>query len=184
MRDTIGELWIQTRIATTFGYNILCIFNTLVTRKLQVVCGHFTYRTTALLSEMYIFCVRARFEIRMAIYSSKHGLESLFDKPFVRIITHNLKTPGPIRMFCILNNSSTIQRHCLSVLELHERFHWRATALGTHRSFFHKTLCAHTESLYILRYLVHNYDNKTHAPYDCIVVHTKRWLYCQRCIVL
>ena len=27
------------------------------------------------------------------------------------------------------------------------------------------------------------HDNKTHVPYDCII-HTKRRLYCQRCIIL
>ena len=48
MWDTIGELWIQTRMANTFGYNILCVL-TLVARKLQVVYGRFTYWMTALL---------------------------------------------------------------------------------------------------------------------------------------
>ena len=68
MQDTIGELWIQTCIATTFRYDIWCML-TLVTRKLQVVCGHSTYQMTALLSEMPSFCVRAGCEIRMASYT-------------------------------------------------------------------------------------------------------------------
>ena len=34
MQDTMGELWVQTHIATTFWYNILCILS-LITRKLQ-----------------------------------------------------------------------------------------------------------------------------------------------------
>ena len=49
------------------------------------------------------------------------------------------------------------QRHSLCCLELHERFDWRASALGTHRLFFDKILCAFKANPYIHRYLVHNY---------------------------
>ena len=54
MRDTIGKLWVQTRSAPTFWYNILCVL-ILVTRKLPVVCWHSTCQMTALLSELSIF---------------------------------------------------------------------------------------------------------------------------------
>ena len=81
MRNTISELWIQIRIAATFRYNILGI-RTLVTRELQVACERYTYPTTALISEMYIFCVRARFEIRSASYASKHALQYLSNRLF------------------------------------------------------------------------------------------------------
>ena len=101
-----------TCIASAFGYDILGVL-TLVTRKLQVVCGCFTYQTTALLLEMSIFYVRAGCEIQMAIYAFKHASESLSYKPFVRTYTLNLKITGPIRMFCISNDSSAIQRHSL-----------------------------------------------------------------------
>ena len=114
MRDThctIGDLWNQTRIMSTFGYDILCLL-TLVTRKLQVVCGSFTYRTTALLSDIYIFCVRARCEMRMVIYASKHASESL-STSHLCILTHILKSTGPIRTFRISNDSSTIEKHSL-----------------------------------------------------------------------
>ena len=63
----------QIRIAATFGYDILGLL-TLFTR--------FTHRTTALLSEMYIFCVRVGFEIQIASYLSKHASKSLSDRPF------------------------------------------------------------------------------------------------------
>ena len=82
MRDTIGELWIQKRIAATFGYDIMSVL-ILVTRELQViVCGRFTHRMTALLMEMYIFCVRAGFEIRIASYAFKHASQSHANRPF------------------------------------------------------------------------------------------------------
>ena len=89
MRYMIGELWIQTCIATTFRYNILCVL-TRITRKLQVVCRHATYWMTALLSKMFIFFVRAGCEIWMASYVSKHALQSLSDKPLlcIQILRH------------------------------------------------------------------------------------------------
>ena len=95
IRDTIGELWIQIPIAANFGYDILGVL-TLITRELQVVCGRFTHRTTVILLEMYIFCVRAGFEIQIASYASKHASQSLSDRPFyaysvLRCITQKLK---------------------------------------------------------------------------------------------
>ena len=87
MRDTIGKLWIQTRIATSFQYDILCIF-ILVTWKLQVVYGPSTSWMTALLSEMPIFCIRAGYAIWLASYGSKHVSQCLSGKQFVRMYTH------------------------------------------------------------------------------------------------
>ena len=58
---------------------------TFVTRKLQVVCRCSMYRTTAQLSEMSTFCVRAGCEKRMASNASKHASQSLSDRPFVSI---------------------------------------------------------------------------------------------------
>ena len=81
MRDTIGELWTQIRIATTFGYDILGVL-TLVKRKLQVARGRSTQRTTALPSEMCILCVRVGLEMQVASYASKHASQSLSNRPF------------------------------------------------------------------------------------------------------
>ena len=80
MQDTIGKLWIQICITTTFQYNILCVL-TLLTWKVQVICGRSTYQKTALLLEIAIFCVRAECEIG----TSKHASQSLCDKPFLHI---------------------------------------------------------------------------------------------------
>ena len=157
MPDTISELWIQTYSTTIFQYNILCIL-TLGAWKLQVVYGHSTYRITALLSKMPIFCVRAGCEIRMVSYGSKHAQQSFSDKPFVHIYLsanfENFKSYDDIehmkRLLCY-------RRHSLCGLELHERSDWRATAPDMHRSFSDTTLCAYTASPYIHRYMVHNY---------------------------
>ena len=58
-----GELWIQTRITTTFRYYILCILR-LITHKLQVLYRRSTYRMTALISAMSNFLVRAGCKMR------------------------------------------------------------------------------------------------------------------------
>ena len=83
MWDTIGELWIQSCIAITFPYVILCLLIP-VARKLLVIYECPTDRVTALL-EMSIFCVRAGFEIQTASYAFEHILQSLFDKLFLCI---------------------------------------------------------------------------------------------------
>ena len=106
MPDMNGELWIQSRNATTFRYTILCIL-TLVTPKLMVVCWRCTYRMSARLPQMSIICVRGGCKILMARYASKCASQSLRDKPFLRIQctqTNNLKTSGHIWKFSILND--------------------------------------------------------------------------------
>ena len=69
MQNMIGELQIQTRIAITFQYGILCAL-TVVTWKQQVICECSTYQTTALVSEMSIFCVRVGCKIQNVSYTS------------------------------------------------------------------------------------------------------------------
>ena len=83
MRDTIGKLSIQTRIATTFWYDILCIY-TFGSPKLQVVYERSTYQTTVLLSEMAIFYIRAGCKIQMVGYGSEYASQCLSNKSFVR----------------------------------------------------------------------------------------------------
>ena len=50
---------------------------------------------------------------------------------------------------------------------------------------FSDTNCVHIlqACTYIAIWYATTHDNKTHVPYDCIL-HTKWWLYCQKCIVL
>ena len=72
------------------------------------VYGCYTYQTTAPLSEISVFCVRAGCKIQLASSSSKNISQSLFDKPFVHTYKHNLKTTGRIWTFYILNDCSNI----------------------------------------------------------------------------
>ena len=97
MRDRIGKLWIQTCIATSFRCDIFCVL-TLITQKLQVAYGSFTYQMTALLLKMSIFCVRAEYEIWLVSYQSKHASQSLSDKQFVPTYMHNLESTDHIYM--------------------------------------------------------------------------------------
>ena len=118
MRETISELWIQKCIETTLRYVVLCVL-TLATRKLQVVCRRCSYRTTPLLSEMYIFFVEDGFEIQMASSAFKHASQSLSDRPFLRIqcsLTLSLKISGLTWMFS-KSNECYIIRHILCVFQ-------------------------------------------------------------------
>ena len=82
----IEELRLQTQTMVSFRYANLCIL-TRITQKLQVVWGHITYPTTALLSELHIFWDTAAFEIRSVSYGSKHTLQSLFDNDTMYVPT-------------------------------------------------------------------------------------------------
>ena len=47
---------------------------------------------TAMLSKMSILCVKAGYEMRLASYASKHALQCLTVKVFVRTYTHAYRT--------------------------------------------------------------------------------------------
>ena len=177
-------------MATTFRYDFLCVL-TLVTRKLLVVCGRSTYRMTALLSDMSTLCVRAGCKIRMVSYASKHALQSLSDKPFLRIQctctctqTHNLKTSCHLWTFTKLNDSYIIE-DILRVVQSCNRDPTGElrpeTRIGC--SLIRHFVCILQARIYIADWFATTPDNETHVPYDCIL-HTKQWLCCQRCIVL
>ena len=86
--------------------------------------------------------LNARYEWRV---TPPYTHRNLFVTSHLCVLKHIiLITTGPIRTFCISNDSCTIRKHSLCGLELHERFDWRGTALATHRSFSDTTLCACT----------------------------------------
>ena len=165
----ITELWLQTCITAAFWYDILCVL-TFITWKLQVVSGDCTYRMTALLLDITIFCVRPGCEIQLASYGSKHALQSLFSKSFVHTCTHNFKTTVHIWTFCIPNNFSTIEDiPCVvwSCMRDMTKKLWPQTHIG--HSLI-KSWCVCTASSYIHRYCMWcatRHDNKTHVVYDC-----------------
>ena len=123
----IDEFWLQTRISLfpmhhfvhTYTYNSktkVCIMMFDLSNNCSTIRdiyfwfradGCSTYQTTALQLEMSIFCVRARCEVQLLSYGSKHVSQSLSHKPFVGASTRNLKITGCIWTFCISNNCST-----------------------------------------------------------------------------
>ena len=184
MRDTIGELWIQTQIATTFRYDILYVFK-VVTAKLQVVSRRSTYRMTALLSKMYILCVRAECEIRMVSYASKHALQSLSDKPY-SVFRHKTQ-----KLKVICGRSAYWTTAMLS----ETFFVWfrvaREIRLGNysprHASvvLWYSIVCVDFKPVYTSPFgmQLRLTTKLMHVPYDCIL-HTKWRLYCQSCIII
>ena len=124
MRDTIGELLVKTRIATSFWFVLCLCLLTLVTQKLQVIYEPCSYWVTALLSEMSIFCVIAGSIIRLVSYGSKHSLQFLSNKPFVPPYTHNLRTTGNVWTFNISNDCSTIGEILLELREIQSVILW------------------------------------------------------------
>ena len=152
MQDVNGRLWIQTCIITSFRYNILCVL-ILITRKLQVVYGHSTYRTTALVSKMYSWIERYGWQV---MATNTHC--SLFPTRHLYILTHILENNGhACKDILHIERLLYYQRHSSCGLELYERSNWKATATDMHQLFTDATLCVYTASPYILPFLVCNY---------------------------
>ena len=103
------------------------------------------------------------------------ALQSFAGKPFVGAYTHNLKTTGHIwTTFSKSNNCSTI-KDISCVVGLYWKPDWEAKAPDAHQLFYDTT--------YIPIWCLTTHDNKAHIAYDSIL-HTKWWLYDQRCIGL
>ena len=84
-------------------------FLTRITLKLYGVYERSAHHTTALLSDIDLYFVRAACELGSTSYASKHALRSLSDASFCTYVyTHNSKTNGRIRTFYLSNNYSTI----------------------------------------------------------------------------
>ena len=169
MQDTTGELWAQTRIATSSRHNILCVF-TLITWKLQVVFGLSTYRTTALLSVMSIFRFKAGCEIRLVSYGSKHASYSFFPISSLRVLTsitwklQVIYGRSAHRTTALLSETFLVWLRVAWEIQLE-------TNVRRHESvvFWYNIVClykpVHT-SLFGAK--LHEHDNKTHVPYDSI----------------
>ena len=141
-----------------------------LSRKLYIVCGRFTHRTTALLSEMSIFCVRAGCEYDWRVITLNMH-RSLFALNHLCVLTHITwkYNEDVLHIEWLLYYQSDFLRS----LKLHERPEFEGYD-PRHSSvvlFYIAIWCATT------------LDNKTHVPYDC-TLHIKGQLYCQWYIIL
>ena len=175
MQDTIGELWIQTHITTSFQYDILCIL-TLLTWKVQVVYGCCTYQMTPLVFEISIFCIKAGCKIQLVSYASKHALQCLLIN---HLCIHTLLS----WKLEVIHGYSAYQMTGLpseTVLLLFrvEWEIWLESYSPRHVSvvFWYNIVYVYCKLVHTLLFSAHatKHDNKTHLPYDC-KLHTK-WL--------
>ena len=112
------------------------------------------------------FCVRARCELQLVSYSSKHASQCLCNKQFVHGYGHNLKTTGHIWTFYISSNNSTIRDipwvlwSCMRDLTGELRLQ---TCISLSQIQHYVSTCILQSRIY-----ASTHDNKTHVPYDCI----------------
>ena len=134
--------------------------------------------------DVYFLCAGACCDIRLASYDSKHWAQFFSGKPFVRPYTPNLKTKGYIWMVSISNDCSTIvDILCVVYNCMRDSTGELRPQIRISRSLIQNCVYILQALIYIAIWCATTHDNKTHVPYDCIL-HTKWWLYCQRCIVL
>ena len=86
MHNTMGELWIQTHITTTFWYILCALTCTLihVTQTIQVICRHSTYWTTAVLSKVS-FLWKSWMQDMNSKLRPQTCIKVFYSKPFVVI---------------------------------------------------------------------------------------------------
>ena len=115
--------------------------------------------------------------MRSVGYGSKHASQrALSGKTLVRTYTHNTKTTDCIWTFYILKDCSTIEFACFLFYSC-----MRDTISELSLLTQHCVLILQARK-YIAIWCATTHDSKTHVPYVCIL-HTKRRLYCQQCII-
>ena len=173
----IGESWSQTRIATSFRYNIFAYLHSelknyrLYTNIVDIrwllyyrrwpfsvleLDVRYNWRVMALNTHRSFFpiihlCILTHITWKLqVIYGhSAYGMTAVLSETFLVWFT----VAREILQTCI---SHSLLQNCVCILQTHK---------------YITVWCATTP------------DSKTHLPYDCML-HTKRWLYCQRYIIL
>ena len=94
-----------------FIFLLLHLFHSSISQKLQGVSKWSIQWMTAQLSEIFLFLVRAASELRSVCYGSKYASWSLsyMYMQFLHNYTYNSNTNCCIRMFHLLNDSSSIR---------------------------------------------------------------------------
>ena len=98
-----------------FDFVLLSSFPSCITQKMCNIYKQSAHQTTALLSEIFLFLVRATCELRSASYGSQHTLQTSI-RHFVLTYMYTSKTKARIRTLYLTNDYSTIK---FSGLELY-----------------------------------------------------------------
>ena len=134
MRGTIGELWIQTHIASSFRSDTLCVYyNTLVTEKLYTgrICKFHILIDYSTMRDVYFLCLSW---IRLARYGSKYISQCRSCKQFVRTYPNNLRSIQVIYGSSAYGTNDPQSEAFFVCPQLHEISDWRATTPDTHQS--------------------------------------------------
>ena len=166
----IEEVWIQTCNATSFRY-ILCVLNT-CNPKTIVTCSiqmFYILNDSSTVLQWSILSVRARHEIQMASYGSKHALQSVSDKTSVGTYTklENFTSYKDIQHM----NDCYIIRDILCVV-----YSYMRDLTGELRpqtctgySLIQHCMCILQAHRFITIWCTTMHDNKTHILCDCIL---------------
>ena len=173
----------KTRIETSNWYDNLCVLRR-ITQKLRVIYGCSTYWTTALLSEMFIFCVRVGCVIQLVSYGSKHASQSLYHKPFVRTVLQRITWKLQVIYGCSAYQMTVLLSETFLVWF---RVAWeiRLESYGFRHSLvilWYNIVCVYHKPIHTSLFGV-QLRMTTKLIYDCIP-QTKLQLYCPRCIIL
>ena len=134
-----------------------------------------TDQTNALLSEIFLFLVRAACKLRLASYGPKHTSQWFSFMPFVHNYTYNSKTNGRIKMFYLLNDCSTVEDiYSLSYSYMQDMISelWHQICIAI--TFQHDILCTFTfitQKLQVIR---------RHSTYPMTALLSEMSIFCIR----
>ena len=182
----IGELWIQTCIATTLRYVVLCVL-TLVTQKLYRLYAKVLHIEWQLYYWRCLFSVLeldARYKWWVTHPNMQHSLFQMSNFCIYSVLRqlvwklHVTRGRSAYRTTALL--LETFSEWFQSCNRDLTRELQRETHIG-HSLIWH---CVCTTSPYIHCDWIGNHTWKQNSwHYDCLL-HNKRWFYCPRCIVL
>ena len=133
-------------MAPNTHYSLFFYIFSALTRELLVIHENSVYQTTTLLFKIPIFWVRAACKLWLVSYGFKSALQSVSDKPFVRMYTQ-LENHLSHMDFLHIKQLLYCQRYSLHGLELDERSDWEIWTPDTHQSF--NIVCIYCKPIHV-----------------------------------
>ena len=119
-----------------FFLSFLLSFCSCIAQKLYSIYKWSACQMIALLSEIFLFLVRAACELRLASYFSKHALQSPSDTPFCAYLYAQFQTKRSHKDVLPFKQLLYFWRYLFSVAELYTRYDWWLMGPNTHCNLF------------------------------------------------
>ena len=135
-RDPVILLTVEKSKHRNLDFGLFLSFHTCITQKLNIVYEQSANQTTALLSEIFLFMVRAGCELRPASFASKHASQSLSDMPFCACLHAQLEKERSYEDVLPIERLLYYQRFLFFQLGLYDKYDWQVMDPNTFHNHF------------------------------------------------